>query len=247
MHILALLAAIAALSTASPKVSACGELVRLNSARLEKSALMELQIQLQAYQTTRMFLDPIRSNPKFGPEWREGNPFWEEAYEVLHPDILGHLRAVEARELRVLATRLPPRLDAKACGEHLALLRTPRGEKAARIDEASDTKKFLADLEKQFPIPPRLAPFLQKTRDQIAAGAALEESADVKQQETLYQKTREQLRVYDKRIMTATKALGDARGAKEQEASRTFGQDLTKRHEKKLVSIFQRFAAANPR
>jgi len=246
MRILPLLLATAALSTpAHAKDDACGELVRLNSARLENSALMELQTQLHAYRFTRMFLDPISANPKFGPGWREGNPSWEEAYALLHPDILAHLRAAGVRELRDQEANLPGKLQAKTCREHLALLRTPHGEVAARIDQAMESRKFLADLEKQFPIPARLAPFAQKTRDEIAAGAALEESPEVKKQEALYHKTREQLHAYDKRVAAASKKLGGSRGAKEQEASREFGKELTKQHEQRLVSIFRRFAGAN--
>lgn len=245
MHILALLAAVAALSTAPPaKDSACEELVRRNSARLESSALMELQVQLQAYQTTRLFLDPISANPKFGPAWREGNPFWEEAYALLQPEILAHMRDAGARELRYQEANLPGKLEAKTCRAHLALLRTPHGDVAERVAQAAESRKFLAALEKQFPIPARLAPFVQKTRDEISQGAALEDRADVNQQEALYRKTRDELHAFDKRIIAASKTLGDARGAKEQEASRKFGQDLTKRHEQQLVSIFQRYASA---
>lgn len=245
MRILPLLLSAAALSTAAhAKDDSCGELVRLNSARLEKSALMELQTQFQAYQFTRMFLDPISANPKIGPAWREGNPFWEEAYALLHPDILAHLRAAGARELRHQEAKLPAKLQAKTCREHLALLRTPLGEVAARTEQAAESRRFLAGLEKQFPIPERLAPFAQKARDEIAEGAALEESAEVKEQEALYRKTRDQLRAYDKRVAAASKKLGDSRGAKEQEDSRQFGKDLTKRHEQQLVSIFRRYASA---
>jgi hypothetical protein len=246
MHIIAVLLAAVALSTpAHATDSACVDLVRLNSARLEGSALLELQMQLHAYQFTKMFLDPISANPKFGPGWREGNPFWEEAYALLHPEILAHLRAAGARELRAQEAKLPGKLQAKTCREHLALLRTPRGEVAARIDQATESRKFLADLEKQFPIPARLAPFVQRTRDEIAAGVALEDSPEVKQQEALHRNTREQLRAYDKRVLAAARTLGDTRGPKDQEASRKFGQDLTKRHEQELVSIFRRFATAN--
>lgn len=172
------------------------------------------------------------------------NPFWEEAYALLHPDILAHLRGVGARELRHQEANLPGKLQAKTCREHLALLRTPNGEVAARIDQAMVSRMFLADLEKQFPIPARLAPFAQKIRDEIAEGAALEESPEVKKQEPLFRKTREQLRAYDGRVADVSKKLG-ARGAKEEEASRQFGNELTKRHEQRLVSIFRRFASAN--
>lgn len=248
MHLLPLLVAVAAVSGAAPaKDSACGELVRLNAAKLQTSALMELQMQLQAYGTTRMFLDPIGANPKFGPAWREGNPFWEEAYAVLQPDILAYLKGVGARELRRQEANLPRKLDDQACREHLALLRTPHGEVAARIDQAAQSSAMLASLEKQFPIPERLAPFVQKTRDEIAAGAALQESAEVKKQPALHRGAQEQLRAYDKRVLAAMKKLGDSQGAKDQEASRKFGQDLTKRHEQELVSIFRRYAEAKPK
>jgi hypothetical protein len=245
---LPLLLAAAAFSTpARAKEDACEELVRLNSTRLENSALMDLQTQFHAYRFTRMFLDPLSANPKFGPGWREGNPFWEEAYALLHPDILAHLRAAGAQELRYQEAKLPGKLQAKTCREYLALLRTPHGEVAARIDQAMGSRKFLADLEKQFPIPARLAPFVQETRDEIAEGAALEGSPEVKKQQALHQKTRAQLRAYDERVAAVSKKLEGARGAKEQEASRQFGQELTKRHEERLVSIFRRFAGANTR
>ncbi len=247
MHLLPLVVAVAAVSAGAPaKDPACAELVRFNSARLESSAVMELQMQLQAYQTTKLFLDAISANPKIGPAWREGNPFWEEAYALLHPDILEYLKGIGARELRRQEENVPRKLDAKTCREYVALLHTPHGELTARIDQATQSSEMLARFEKQFPIPARLAPFAQKAHDEIAAGAALRESAEVKSQEALYRKTHEQLRAYDKRVLAAVKAVGDSQGPDDQEAGRAFGQELTKRHQQELVSIFKRYAAAKP-
>jgi len=245
--LLSLLGAASLSTSAFATEDSCAELVRAKSAQLERSAVMKLQMQVQAYRFTRMLVDPLSKDPKFGPTWREGNPHWDQAFAVLQPDVLAHLSAAGTLELRHIEKNLPGRLQAKACADHLALLRTPHGATADRLNNAAAMDSFLTSVEKQFPTPARLAPFRQKAREEVDADMGLADGPEVKRDAALHRKAREQLRAFDASYVAASKTLGDARGKEEQQASRQFGAELMKRHELRLVAIMRAFLDAKPK
>jgi hypothetical protein len=229
---------------ASNAPGACDRLVRLNVSRLERSPLVDLQARVQAHRTTKLVLDALSAQLP-GGRWREGDPFWEEAYALLNPEVLAQMKAAGEQELRYQEANLPRLLDPPTCEKHLALLESKLGTIAQDVQDASDTKQFLGSLEKAFPTPPRLQPIVAKVRRWISDGTARAGGPEVRRERARYAQVREELRAYGKRLLEGVKRMGDGRGPEQQEASREGGEQLFARHKDRLVDVIRRFRQAN--
>jgi len=215
----------------------CEELVASRLDVLRQSAWMEFGRAAQAHQTAKTIVDALSQNPNVGPGWREGNPFWEEAYALFLPDVRRQLTTVEDATMRHQASTAPRELDPEGCRKHLALLRTKPGDAAARIDQARSTKAILDSYAKAFSIAPRLEPLAKKVRGEIDAGLALKETPEVR-------RAAEQLRAFDQRFAEAIKKVGDGQGPEQRKANQAFGNEMVARHRDALVAIVKRFRAA---
>jgi hypothetical protein len=229
---------------AQSRGGACDRLVRLNVGRMERSPLVEFQAGVQAHAIAKLMIDALGKQLPAG-KWREGEPHWEEAYALLQPELLAHMRSAGAEELRYQEASLPPLLDPAICEKHLALLESKLGSIAQRVQDASDSKQFLASFEKAFPTPPRLEPLAAKLRQWISEGAAVANTPEVRRQKARLEKAREDLRAYGRQLLTGLKKAGDGRGAEQEKASRDAGQQMIQHHKDRLVDILRRFRQAN--
>jgi hypothetical protein len=229
---------------AAPTAEACEKLVHLNVSRMERSPLMDFQLQAQAHGITKVMLDALGRQLPSG-KWREGEPHWEEVYALLNPEVSAHMRSAGEQELRHQEANLPRHLDGATCEKHLALLESKLGSIAQGVQDASDAKQFLASFEKAFPTPPRLQPLAAKVRRWISEGAARASDPAVRRERARYEKAREELRAYGKRLLEGLRKIGDGRGPEQEKASREAGEQMIARHKEKLVEIIRRFRQAN--
>ncbi len=211
----------------------------------EHSSYQELKTQFSAHRAMASMLDALGRQRNLGPSWHEGNPFWEEAYTILYPELLALNKAQLERLRRYDEANLPGKLDPGICRKHWALLNSKYGSIAGRIQMALVAQSALARIEKPFPVPARLHPIVEKVREQIRSEMALIDDPEVRGHEALYRKTYEDLRAYDLRFGEGVSKSGRPYGPEEEKAAFEAGAEMMRRHQGELVSIRRRFQSAN--
>lgn len=223
---------------------ACETLVTSLTRKLERSRVVELQGRVQAHRITGAMLGALGQKFGLGARWVEGNPFWEEAYTLFHPDMYANMKLGGEREVRYMEANLPRALDPATCKKHLALLSSRAGATAARIEDALSSRGFLAEFEKAFGIPARLQPLADEARREIREGTALLDDPEVLRAEPSVPEARKAVRAYDEKYAAAVKRLGGPDPAEQRKASQEAGVKMMARHKDALSDIVRRFRAA---
>jgi hypothetical protein len=220
--------------------TACEQIASRRVRKVMESAITRIQFQVQVHRTAVVMVDALGKQAGLPPSWREGDPSWEEAYALLQPELAAAMNAAGERLARWHETHIPPLLETKACARQLALLETPAGALADRIDFALSFRDTLARFEKTFGIPARLKTFVEIARAEVTDDLALADRKNLARTETGLAAAKKETSAFGKLFMTALRGAGDGEPATEEKLNGEAGAAMMARHKDALVAIIRR-------
>lgn len=198
--------------------------------------LMQAEV---AHRTTKSI---VGSLAKAEEGWAEGNPHWERAYALLLPEVsrligleTGHTRR---RQEASLALRLKP----ASCRAILAVLATPAGDAAFRVQFASNYDAMLSEYVEQFPLPARLQGKLSEVRGRLAREKALAGGPAAGGARARFEAADRELRGFDPELLQAVRDPLEPI-AEPRPDMRAGAQRMIEQHRATLVAILEEFRA----
>lgn len=223
--------------------NACKSVTRRVLADWDKSGLRELRLRLVTDRAVKRILD---IEPAPGPEWKEGNPFWEQAYGILQEDVYNFIKNEEAKRTARSKTLMPGRLQPALCERYEAIVGTDAGSVAYRILEAIRAKYILAQLEKKQAIPTRLRPWVEAVKSYIHNGLRILSDPEIAKDQASYRQTGLELAEIDREFARELDRVESDYNKKESAAAAAQWAKLLERHKARLTAIASAFSAPAP-
>jgi hypothetical protein len=224
--------------TTSSSGEICQKVVQDIFGYIVRSSVFDLRARLQAHELVTRILNKA---PTPGEGWREGNPYWEEAYTVYYPGTYQFIKDQVVRDMEYQQSVWPKQMDLALCNNYEALANTSEGKAAIKKNVANALDGMLKEVQLSPSSAYRLQAWLDSARHEVEEARQAANLEKFLSDPSSYSKTQQKLKEYENTLTQNLKPVSLSGTPEAKQSASEYFTAMNARNRDKLIDIAQRF------